>query len=176
MIYLGGAWPDEYRDQIFMNNIHGQRLNMDILKPQGSGFVGSHGPDFLLTGDLASQMLNFRYGPDGQVYVIDWYDMQRLPPPQRRRPRPHERPHLQDQLRRRRSERSRSISKKLSDLELAELVLDKNDWYVRHARRILQERAAAGKLDEAARRTAERNRDRRIPTKRAGCGQCGRCT
>ena len=20
-------------------------------------------------------MLNFRYGPDGQVYVIDWYDM-----------------------------------------------------------------------------------------------------
>ena len=74
MIYLGGAWPDEYRGQIFMNNIHGQRLNTDILKPKGSGFVGSHGPDFLLTGDLASQMLNLRYGPDGNVYVIDWYD------------------------------------------------------------------------------------------------------
>ena len=25
MIYLGGAWPEEYRNQIFMNNIHGQR-------------------------------------------------------------------------------------------------------------------------------------------------------
>ncbi len=75
MIYLGGAWPDEYRHTIFMNNIHGQRVNMDILERQGSGFVGHHGKDFLLTDDLASQMLNFRYGPDGQVYVNDWYDM-----------------------------------------------------------------------------------------------------
>ena len=50
MIYLGGKWPQEYRNQIFMNNIHGQRLNMDVLKPNGSGYVGSHGPDFLLTG------------------------------------------------------------------------------------------------------------------------------
>ena len=74
MIYLGGAWPDEYRDRIFMNNIHGQRLNTDILKRDGSGFVGSHGPDFLLTGDLASQILNIRYGPDGNAYFIDWYD------------------------------------------------------------------------------------------------------
>ncbi len=36
--------------------------------------------------------------------------------------------------------------KKLSDRELAELVLEKNDWYVRHSRRILEERAAAGKV------------------------------
>ena len=35
MIYLGGAWPEEYRGRIFMNNIHGQRLNTDILKPRG---------------------------------------------------------------------------------------------------------------------------------------------
>ena len=40
--------------------------NKDILERQGSGFVGHHGKDFLLTGDLASQMLNFRYGPDGR--------------------------------------------------------------------------------------------------------------
>src|SRR6185295_380623 len=75
MIYLGGVWPDEYRHTIFMNNIHGQRVNNDILERRGSGFVGHHGKDFLLTGDLASQMLNLRYGPDGQVYIIDWYDM-----------------------------------------------------------------------------------------------------
>src|SRR5262249_9115334 len=67
MIYLGDAWPERYRNQIFMNNIHGQRANMDTLKVQGSGLVGSHGPDFLLTQDRASQMLNFQCGPDGQV-------------------------------------------------------------------------------------------------------------
>ncbi len=57
-----------------MNNIHGNRMNVDLLKPHGSGFVGHHGQDFLLARDQWSQMLYMTYGPDGQVYVIDWYD------------------------------------------------------------------------------------------------------
>jgi putative heme-binding domain-containing protein len=39
---------------------------------------------------------------------------------------------------------------KLSDLELAKLQTHKNDWFVQHARRLLQERAAAGKIDPKA--------------------------
>ena len=35
---------------------------------------------------------------------------------------------------------------KLSDAELVQLQLHKNDWFVRKARRLLQERAAAGRL------------------------------
>ncbi len=35
---------------------------------------------------------------------------------------------------------------KLSDEELVKLQSHKNDWFVRHARRVLQERAAAGTL------------------------------
>ena len=58
MIYLGDNWPDRYRGQVFMNNIHGQRINTDILEQHGSGFVGHHGKDFLLSYDLASQILN----------------------------------------------------------------------------------------------------------------------
>jgi len=150
MIYLGGAWPAEYRNQIIMNNIHGQRLNMDLLKPRGSGYVGSHGPDFLLTQDAASQMLNFRYGPDGQVFVIDWYDMQACHDP-------HAEAHDRSNGRIYRvvygdagAKYPQIDLKRESDLELAEQVLNPNDWYVRHARRILQERAASGKLDGAA--------------------------
>ena len=37
MIYLGGAWPEEYRNQMFMGNLHGHRLNMDTLHAQGVG-------------------------------------------------------------------------------------------------------------------------------------------
>lgn len=150
MIYLGGAWPAEYRNQVFMNNIHGQRLNMDNLKPRGSGYVGSHGPDFLLTQDVASQMLNFRYGPDGQALVIDWYDMQACHDP-------HADAHDRSNGRIYKIIFGDANAKapqvnlaKLSDVELAEQVLNKNDWYVRHSRRLLQERAAAGKLDPAA--------------------------
>ena len=57
-----------------MNNIHGSRANTDRLQRKGSGYTASHGPDFLLANDSWSQMLNFRYGPDGSVYAIDWYD------------------------------------------------------------------------------------------------------
>ena len=31
MIYLGGSWPEKYRDTLFMSNIHGNRLNNDKL-------------------------------------------------------------------------------------------------------------------------------------------------
>ncbi|MCC9605382.1 DUF1080 domain-containing protein [Blastopirellula sp. JC732] len=144
MIYLGDRWPQAYRGQIFMNNIHGQRLNVDILKQVGSGYVGSHGPDFLLTGDKASQILNIRTLPDGNATMIDWYDMQAC--------------HTGDPARHDRSngriykivygeqENVQVDLRKQSDLELAELTLHKNDWYVRHARKVLQERAAERKL------------------------------
>ena len=76
MIYQGGAWPREYANSIIMNNIHGARLNRDTLEPKGSGYVGHHAADFLLANDSWSQIINMKYGPDGQVYFIDWYDRQ----------------------------------------------------------------------------------------------------
>ena len=138
MIYLGGLWPDRYRGQILMNNIHGERINRDLLERKGSGFVGHHGTDFMLAHDQASQILNFRYGPDGQVYMIDWYDANEC--------------HNPDVARHDRSNgRIYKVSygktkpvhvdlKKLSNDQLIALQLNRNDWYVRHARRILQER------------------------------------
>ncbi|MCA9044069.1 MAG: DUF1080 domain-containing protein, partial [Planctomycetaceae bacterium] len=150
MIYLGGLWPAEYRNQIFMNNIHGQRLNMDVLKPNGSGYIGSHGPDFLLTGDKASQILNIRYGPDGNAWMIDWYDMQAC---HRGEPEIHDR--TNGRIYKVCYGPSKSSVPTIdfaqaSDLELAKLVLSENDWYVRHARRNLQERDAAKGVDGTA--------------------------
>lgn len=144
MIYLGGAWPREYRDKIFMNNIHGARVNMDILEPEGSGYVGRHGKDLLVAHDKASQILYLRYGPDGQVYFIDWYDENQC----------H---HREDEAHDRTNGRIYKITygesrpvrvdlKQLSNDELVELQLNENDWYGRQSRRILQERAAEGQL------------------------------
>ena len=149
MIYLGGAWPENYRDRIFMNNIHGQRLNVDILKQRGSGYVGSHSPDFLLTGDKASQILNLRYGPDGQAWMIDWYDMQAC--------------HLTDPGKHDRTngriykiaygdvKKTTTVSLgTATDMELVKHTLNPNDWFVRHSRRVLQERSAVGKVSDEA--------------------------
>jgi putative membrane-bound dehydrogenase-like protein len=144
MIYLGGHWPADYRGKLFMNNIHGNRMNMDILVPEGSGFVGSHGPDFLLTGDQWSQMLYMTYGPDGQVWVIDWYDAQQCH---------HNQGDLHDRTNGRVYRIAYQDAKPVkvdlttaTDEQLVAYQTHENDWYVRHARRQLQERAAQGKL------------------------------
>lgn len=145
MIYLGGAWPDCYRNQLFMNNIHGARLNEDRLTTQGSGYSGDAMPDFLFANDAWSQIINLQYGPDGQMYMIDWYDKNQCH---------HGNAAGHDRTNGRIFRVSYDDAKpvkvdlaKMSDAELVDLQLHKNDWYVRHARRLLQERAAAGKLD-----------------------------
>jgi putative membrane-bound dehydrogenase-like protein len=149
MIYQGGAWPEEYRGQIFMNNIHGARINVDALEPQGSGYVGHHRPDFLLSNDRWSQILNLYYGPDGQVYIIDWYDenqCHRIERDVHDRSNGRifkiaygDRPSLPVDL------------TALSDAQLIDLLLHKNEWFVRHARRLLQERAAQRPVSDTCR-------------------------
>ena len=74
MMYQGGSWPEAYQDRAFMNNIHGQRINMDVPERKGSGYVGRHGPDFLNFNDRWSQVLNMLYDHNGSVYLVDWYD------------------------------------------------------------------------------------------------------
>jgi putative membrane-bound dehydrogenase-like protein len=139
MCYLGGAWPEQYKGQLFMGNIHGKRINMDILHPKGSGYVASHGKDFLLANDEWARFINLKYGPDGNVYLIDWYDKQACHLPQ---------PEVWDRTNGRIYKISYKGTKpvtgidlqKASDFELANYQLYDNEWYARHARRILQER------------------------------------
>ena len=146
MIYLGGSWPEKYRNQIFMNNIHGARLNMDALEPAGSGYVGDRAPDFLMANDAWSQILNLQTGPDGQMTMIDWYDKNQCH---------HGNATGHDRTNGRIFKVSYQNAKpvlvdlqKKTDAELVDLLLNDNDWYVRHARRILQERGENSKLHE----------------------------
>lgn len=152
MIYLGGKWPDQYRNQLFMNNIHGARINQDVLSERGSGYVGNAAPDFILTNDLWSQILYLRYGPDGDVYMIDWYDGQQC---HLRDPKAHDRSNgriLKVSYVGTPSKPTPMASpnlRTLPDSDLVALQTHKNDWYVRTARRLLQERAAEKKLNPA---------------------------
>ncbi|MGH9309254.1 MAG: PVC-type heme-binding CxxCH protein, partial [Vicinamibacterales bacterium] len=145
MIYLGGdGWPAEYRTSIFMNNIHGHRANTDLLKRKGSGYTAAHGPDFLLANDSWSQMLNFRYGPDGSVHAIDWYDKNQC---HSSNPEIHQKTLGRIFKIRHESDKWVRVDlQKKSSEELVDLQLHRNDWYVRHARRILQERGPNPKV------------------------------
>jgi putative membrane-bound dehydrogenase-like protein len=138
MVYLGDNFPAEYRNKILFNNIHGARVNMDIPEPQGSGFVGKHGNDFVMANDRWSQILNLRYGPDGAVYLIDWYDKQAC---HTGNPKDHDRSNGRIFKIAYKKATAKPVDlRKLSTPELVALTNHSNDWYVRHARKVLQER------------------------------------
>jgi putative membrane-bound dehydrogenase-like protein len=143
MIYLGDNWPDAYRGHIFMCNLHGNRVNQDILERVGSGYVAHHGKDFLFGNDPWFRGLALMYGPDGGVYVSDWCDTGEC----------HNYEHITPTTGRiykvtygKPAAVNVDVAK-LSDEELVKLQLHKNEWWARHARRLLQERANDGKLD-----------------------------
>jgi putative membrane-bound dehydrogenase-like protein len=149
MVYLGGSWPDKYRGQTFMNNIHGARINEDTLERQGSGFVGHHAPDFILFNDSWSQIVNLQYDQDGSVYMIDWYDKNQC---HNNNPDVHDRTNGRIFKFTYGDTRTTQVDlQKKSDAELVGLLLNQHEWLGRHARRVLEERAAAGKIDPGAR-------------------------
>jgi hypothetical protein len=146
MVYLGDNWPARYRNHIFMCNIHGNRVNQDILERHGSGYVAHHGKDFLTTDDTWFRGVALLYGPDGGVFVSDWHDTGEC--------------HSYDKVLpcgrvyRITFGRPAPVAVDLarsSDEELVRLQLHRNDWWVRHARRLLQERARGGKLSKTLR-------------------------
>ena len=140
MIYLGDNWPDEYRNQIFFHNVHGNRINCDILEPEAgtSGFVGHHGKDLMLANDHYFRGINLRYGPDGTVYLIDWYDKNAC-----HRTNPEIWDRTSGRIYRISHGTPKSVSVNASEWSDAELVAahgHRNDWHVRMARKMLMER------------------------------------
>lgn len=153
MIYLGDNWPDRYRNSAFMFNVHGRRVNHDQLTRKGSGYTASHQPDFMQSQDPWFMGITLRYGPDGGVFMSDWSDTGEC--------------HSYINTRRETGRLFKVTYQEpgkapqpmsavdvaaLPDTELVKLHLHKNDWWVRHARLALSERAASGRDLSAARK------------------------
>lgn len=68
------AYPAEYRGKLYMGNIHGGCLNVDEATIRGATYKGSPREDFLTANDSWFMPVAQRTGPDGSLYVLDWYD------------------------------------------------------------------------------------------------------
>jgi putative membrane-bound dehydrogenase-like protein len=149
-ICLSDAFPKEFRDSAIFFNIHGHRLNRDTLVQKGSGFVGKHAPDLMLTMDEWFLGVAIEPGPDGALYFTDWHDETSC-----HRPDPERWDRGNGRVFRLRHgdvKPWKGDLAKLGDLELAKLQAGRDEWALRTGRRILQERVAKGAdLDPAAR-------------------------
>ena len=155
MIYLGDNWPDEYRGRLFTHNLHGHQINQQVNRRLGSGWDTVHaGRDLTFCTDPKFVAVDLQYGPDGAVYMIDWYDQQHCHNPNterwdRRNGRIYR---LQYDA----SFKPAPINlQDATDAQLVRLQRHKNEWFGRTARRLLHERAAQRELSPGAREPLE---------------------
>lgn len=157
-IYQGGQYPLEYNGTAFMGNIHGNCINQDQLVPNGSSFIGKDlhkGKDHVDDGFLNStdgwfRPVSTQTGPDGNLWIADWYDKypcyqnSRAPDLDRERGRIWRVVYTgKDKGKPVPTHPANLDLQKLSNLQLVETLKDKNVWMRRHAQRILTERYPA---------------------------------
>ncbi|HVJ68035.1 MAG TPA: PVC-type heme-binding CxxCH protein [Caulifigura sp.] len=174
------AYPAEYRNTLYMGNIHGNCINADVVEPKGATYVGKPHPGFTAkadawkndqygvirkTGDEKNPKLadllqaNDQWfmpvvqktGPDGCLYILDWYDQYHCYQDANADPAGIDR--AKGRLYRLRYKdnpyvKPFDLAKKTDD-ELIELLRDSNVFYRESAQRLLAERKTpeiSGKL------------------------------
>jgi putative heme-binding domain-containing protein len=75
IVYLDDlGWGDEYRDNIIVGNVGTSRINRDRIEWRGTTSVGHEQPDFLSTKDPWFRPVDLQIGPDGALYIADFYN------------------------------------------------------------------------------------------------------
>jgi putative heme-binding domain-containing protein len=72
--YDSDAYPEQYRKKLYMGNIHGSCINADRVERFESTYKSFPEPDFLSANDVWFMPVVQKTGPDGCLYILDWYD------------------------------------------------------------------------------------------------------
>jgi hypothetical protein len=74
--YTGGSFPAPYNNTTFVAEPVSNIIHVDKLNPKGSTFTASrihNEKEFLASTDMWFRPVNMYIGPDGALYVVDYY-------------------------------------------------------------------------------------------------------
>lgn len=74
VVYQADAYPKEFHDQYIAGNLLSNAVYWHIMTEKGSSFTAKHGGDLLVSNDTWFRPVDTFLGPDGSIYVADWYD------------------------------------------------------------------------------------------------------
>ncbi len=74
MLVRDPAWPAELQGHMFVGNVMTSRLNHDAITWLGSSSKGKEMPDFLTSDDPWFRPNDLQWGPDGALYISDFYN------------------------------------------------------------------------------------------------------
>jgi putative membrane-bound dehydrogenase-like protein len=161
--YDSDAYPENFRKQLYMGNIHGGCINRDKIQPHHATYRGSANEDLLTANDAWFMPVVQKTGPDGCLCILDWYDRYHCYQDANRDPAGIDR--LRGRLYRIRYQNTPRAGifdlSKASDEQLTSMLADGNGFRRETAQRLLTERLASGdnstlaaKLDSTVRSTA----------------------
>ena len=157
-VYLGGAFPAEFEGGSFVAEPVHNLVHRDIWEPNGATFKARRalaGREFLASTDRWFRPVNLYIGPDGALYLLDYY-REVIEHPEWTAAETYESPQLYDGNNRGRIYRivpedglpfATGLSlRDASDTELVEKLSDANIWWRRTAQRLLVERRSGGSV------------------------------
>lgn len=74
VLYDADVYPEQYRGQYIAGNLLSSAIYWHKLTPFHSSFKASFGGDLMTTDDNWFRPVDLMLGPDGCIYVADWYD------------------------------------------------------------------------------------------------------
>src|SRR5262245_21432189 len=74
VLYRGGAFPESFNDVYVAGNLLSNVVNWHVMERKGSSFTARHGGTLLAANDSWFRPIDCLVGPDGAIYVADWYD------------------------------------------------------------------------------------------------------
>ncbi|HUG67891.1 MAG TPA: PVC-type heme-binding CxxCH protein, partial [Pirellulaceae bacterium] len=74
IVYQGDSFPASYRGKYIAADLLGHGVYWHDVEPHGSTFRTAHGGELLVAEDTWFAPTDVTMGPEGAIYVADWYD------------------------------------------------------------------------------------------------------
>src|SRR5438876_661032 len=73
-ILSGRHLPEEWRGNMITNDFRGHRVCRFVLKEDGSAYLSQEKGELIKTNHEAFRPIDVKMGPDGAIYIADWYN------------------------------------------------------------------------------------------------------